>query len=306
MEVTQNVVKIIGGLGNQMFQYAFFLSQKKICNDTKIDISDFSDYTLHQGFELQKVFGINFENDLHQMDKSIILKDEKKHFKLRKIIGSLLYFNPNRFIKRSHFIEQNYSKYYEAVYDMKNVYFDGYWQSEKYFNEIEENIIETYNWGLPSDKNLKIISKMESENSIALHIRRYDTPKNFKELRYRITLQLLWRVCTKKYYMDSIDYFSKSIEKPKFYIFTDNIPWVKKHFPAHTDYKIIDWNRNENSHWDMYLMSKCKHNIISMSSFSWWSAWLNRNPDKIVIAPRKWALRFSKDIDLIPNTWLRF
>lgn len=299
------IVKIIGGLGNQMFQYAFFFSLKEKGFEAKIDISDFSNYTLHQGFELQKVFRIDFDSDLCQKNKLVIVKDNDKYFKWRKIAGRLLFSDPNKFINPTHYIQPNYSKYYLEVFNFKNVYLDGYWQSEKYFNSTKENIFQIFKWVKPSKKNLEIANKMESENSIALHIRRFDTPKNIKELKFRITLQLMWRVCSKKYYLESIEYFTNIINNPKFYIFTDNIEWVKKNISIRSNFEIVDWNRNENSHWDMYLMTKCKHNIISMSSFSWWGAWLNRNPNKIVIAPRKWALRFTKDIDLVPKKWIR-
>ena len=288
-----------------MFQYAFFLALKKKGINSKIDISNFSNYTLHQGLELQKVFGIELHHDISIESEYIKLIDKKIYFKWRKLLGQILYLNPNKFIDKTHFIQPNFSKYYNEVFGYTNVYFDGYWQSEKYFNLIEEKLYTVFLWNKPVGRNFEVAQKMDKENSISLHIRRYDSPKNIKELKDRIILQFMWRVCSKKYYNNSIEYMSKSINNPKYYIFTDNISWVKKNIQINGNFEIVDWNRNENSNWDMFLMTKCKHNIISMSTFSWWGAWLNRNPNKIVIAPKKWALRFTKDIDLVPKKWIR-
>jgi len=300
-----NIVKIIGGLGNQMFQYAFFLTLDKKNNSTKLDISTFSKYALHQGLELQTVFGIELNKKLALEDEFKSLIDNKRFFKWRKLLSKIVQSAPNKLLKSTHFIQPNYSIYYPNVYFMDNVYLDGYWQSEKYFEKIKDKILEIYQWKNISNKNLELSNKMEMENSISIHIRRFDKLKNITQLIYRLRLLILWRVCSKKYYINSISILTKKIDNPKFYIFTDNLSWVKKNIDTQINIEIIDWNRNNNSHWDMYLMSKCKHNIISMSSFSWWGAWLNQNPEKIVIAPKKWALRFTKDIDIIPKSWLR-
>lgn len=299
------IVKILGGLGNQMFQFAFFLSVSRKSNDSQIDISSFSYYSLHQGFELQEVFNLDLDDRLAPLGDLKKLKDNGKYFKFRKILGKVLFRDTKRFVKSTHFVQPNYSKYDNTVFRKENVYFDGYWQSEKYFQSIKEEITNTFKWEAISGKNLETSRKMRQENSVAIHVRRFDKPKNLKEFFFRFKLLFLWRVCSQKYYVDAVNYMLKEIKEPKFYIFADNIAWVKEKLSVPDDHIIVDWNRNNKSHWDMFLMTQCKHNIIAMSSFSWWGAYLNSNPQKIVVAPKKWALRFSKDIDLIPDTWIR-
>ena len=124
---------------------------------------------------------------------------------------------------------------------------------------------------------------IERGNSVSIHIRRFDKPHNFSQFLYRLKLSLVWRVASREYYLKSINYITRNLEHPKFYVFTDNIEWVKKNIPLNVDFIIVDWNRGDKSNLDMYLMSKCKHNIISMSSFSWWGAWLNSNKKKLLL-----------------------
>lgn len=299
------VVKILGGLGNQMFQYAFFLLLSKKYNSVKLDCSEFENYDLHQGFELSRVFNVSIDD--HNATKKEIeqLKDTTAYFKIRKMFGSIFLGNPNQFIKQTHYVQPNYSEFYLKIWSLSNMYLEGYWQNPKYLEEIKVEISEIFRWTNISERNHQFSLRMRAENSIAIHIRRLDKPNNFKQLLYRIRLQLFWRICNKKYYKKAISHFKNSIENPRFYVFTDNLEWSKRIFSTTNEYTIIDWNRGKESHWDMYLMTQCKHNIISMSSFSWWGAWQNSNPEKIVVAPKKWAVRFQKDKGIIPNDWIR-
>lgn len=300
------IVKILGGLGNQMFQYAFFLSIQKRNKNSKIDLTDFTHYGLHQGFELSKVFNIDLEGVVASVQEVNKVKDNSMFFRIRKKLGFFIFGNPNIFLKNSHFIQPNFSEY-RNINNLENPsYLEGYWQTERYFKDYKQDILDIFNWTDISQKNLEVIEKMETENSVAIHIRHFDKPKNLRQLIYYFRLRMVWRICSKEFYLKSMDYFTSNTKNPVFYICTDNISWVKRNLPTSIKYKIIDWNRNEDSHFDMLLMSKCKHNIISMSSFSWWSAWLNQNPNKIVIAPKRWAPRFEKDLNIIPKEWLRF
>lgn len=299
------IVKILGGLGNQMFQYAFFLLLSKKHHSVKLDNYDFENYDLHQGFELSRVFHISMDDHIAPRSEIKQLKDTTSGFRYRKMIGSIFFNNPNQFIKQTHYIQPNYSGFYPKIYKHSDIYLDGYWQNPEYLEEIKVEISEIFKWKNISERNQLLSSRMSSENSVAIHIRRLDKPDNFKQLLYRIRLQLFWRVCNKKYYQKAISLLKNSIENPRFYVFTDNLEWSKRIFSTTKEYTIIDWNRGKESHWDMYLMTQCKHNIISMSSFSWWGAWQNSNPEKIVVAPKKWAVRFQKDKGIIPNDWIR-
>lgn len=299
------IIKVIGGLGNQMFQFALFLIMKDKGLDVKLDISEFKTYTLHNGFELSNVFCFDTSDMLANETQIAELKDLKSNFKIRKLIGKLIFRNTNIFVKNTHFLEPNFSKFIPEIWEMKNKFLEGYWQNEKYFIDAQKTVREIYTWKNISQKNEQYATQMQDENAVALHIRRLDRPKNFKEILYRIRLSFVWRICKKSYYLKAIQRIRNEVKNPKFYIFTDNLTWVRKNIIMTDDFEFIDWNRGHDSNQDMYLMSKCKHNIISMSSFSWWGAWLNNNPNKIVIAPKKWAVRFTKDYGVIPKKWIR-
>ena len=298
------IVKVIGGLGNQMFQYSFFNYLKNRNVEAKIDISGFDTYDLHNGLEINKVFDLIKHEDLATQSEIKLYKDNYPFFKVRKIISRIL-SNYSILIKKSHWIEPRYSHYYKDIEGIDKEYLEGYWQNENYLKCQEKKIKSLFCWKKVGDRNEEISKLMQKENSVSIHIRRLDSPKNLRQILFVLKLRLVWRLANRKYYLNAIDYVKKKINRPKFYIFTDNIEWVKRNIPLDSDFVIIDWNRQENSHLDMYLMTQCKHNIISMSSFSWWGAWLNNNPGKLVIAPQKWALKMSPKDEIIPSEWIR-
>ncbi len=299
------IVNILGGLGNQMFQYAFHHSLRGENINSKINITDYQNYSLHNGLELSKIFDIPINDQIAAENELKTIKDTASFFKMRKLLGLILFNNPNMFIKRTHFIQPNFSKFYSFNYLIKWKYLEGYWQTEKYFIHKRSELLNIFEWKNVSEINQKMIIKFSAENSVAVHIRRYDKVKSFRNILYHIKLRMLWRVSSKQYYLKAIQYFILHTYNPQFYVFTDNVQWAKKNLPNNINITIVDWNRNEDSHFDMLLMSKCKNNIISMSSFSWWGAWLNQNPKKIIVAPKEWALRLIKDINLIPIEWIR-
>lgn len=299
------IVKIIGGLGNQMFQFAFFLYLKEKGVNTKLDITGFEKYELHQGIELDTIFNVIQKQYLANRSEINAYKDQSPFFKFRKIIDRICFNSTNYFIKKTHWLEPKYSHFYSDIYKIKHNYLEGYWQNENYLKENESLIRASFQWLSIDEKNIELKKIMELQESISLHIRRLDNPHNFKQLFYFIRLRLVWRIASRKYYLRAIKYFDEHIENPHFYIFTDNLNWVKKNIPVKYNYTIVDWNRGSQSNQDMFLMSQCKYNIISMSSFSWWGAWLNNNQKKIVISPKKWAPRFSFNSEIIPKEWIR-
>jgi hypothetical protein len=298
------IVKIIGGLGNQMFQYAFYCWLKSVPGNVKLDISEFKNYYQHNGLELENVFNIKL-HAIKVVDSDLVqIKDLKPFLRIRRKIGQLLFHNPNLLIKATHFCAPLYCGYYPSLKDdSTDKYYEGYWQNEKYFDSLD--IKSIFKWNKLSFKTIECAKKMTEENSVSVHIRRLDSVTNFKHLLYLLRLHLVWRVASKSYYIKAIHEMRKRIDNPVFYIFTDNILWVKQNIHFAENMIIVDWNRGNESNQDMYLMSQCKHNIISMSSFSWWGAWLNANPDKTVISPKKWASRLTKCMDIVPDTWIK-
>lgn len=286
-----------------MFQFSFYLANKEINENVKVDLSYFNSYYNHNGVELFKVFNLN-KNIILTGNINPDLIDNLRGFKFRKRLG-LIFGNKNLFIRNTHFIENNYTYYNEKLLSKDDIYLDGYWQNEKYFIKIRNIILDSFQWKKISIKNQNLAKKLKLENSISIHIRRHDKIKSIKHFFYLLKLKIFYRVASKDYYINAINYIKEKIENPKFYIFTNDHDWVTKNLPIDNSYVIVDWNAGEQSNQDMYLMTQCKHNIISISTFSWWGAWLNNNNDKVVVAPGKWAIRFVKDFGLVPKSWVK-
>jgi hypothetical protein len=277
-----NIVSIAGGLGNQMFQYAFYLSLKHYWFPRDLNKKYIAPYEIHNGYELNNVFNIK-QNIVTNLTVGFIKKNFKKKIlkKQEKSGGAFEQIN----LRTNQPIR----------------YFSGYWQSEKYFVGIEDKIRSTFKFDFTqvSKRNKSLISDMRNENAVSIHIRRGDYVNDPG------AKMVLGGNCNLDYYKKAINYINGKIENPFYYIFSDDSEWVRENFTFLRNSIVIDWNKNKDNWQDMMLMSTCKHNIIANSSFSWWGAWLNSNPDKIVIAPKKWFNTFDAT-DIIPECWLRF
>jgi hypothetical protein len=179
-----------------------------------------------------------------------------------------------------------------------NIYLDGYWQGEVFFQEHKEQIRKDFTLKKISPRMARIIDEMAKINSVSVHIRRGDYVTNQ-------AIKQIFCSCGISYYRKAIKKINSCIDNPYFYFFTDDMPWVKKYLITDKNMKLIEGFEDYE---ELILMSNCKHNIIANSSFSWWGAWLNQNPDKIVIAPKKWfndpkAQESVKDLILIK--WIK-
>ena len=309
------IVKINGGLGNQMFQFAFYKAlQHSNNNEVFIDLSayqgkQFQDgiNLLHNGFELPELFSITYhEAPLNDVKKLSTQPTNLLNRVLRKY-----------FTKKSHFIDKNFGFNEELISKTlpSNIYLEGYWQTEKYFSHIKDEILRDFSFKTPlSKKNLEVLEEAGTETA-SIHIRRGDYLKT----------QTL-NVCSKDYYLNAIKLLFSKVNPKSILVFSDDIPWCKSDLKLEdyitsvlklNDVKIfyVDWNTGKDSYQDMQLMSKCKYHIIANSSFSWWGAYLDTNPEKIVIAPSIWNLRelnpsidrYYKNsyTDIIPTSWIR-
>lgn len=280
------IVKFIGGLGNQMFQYAFYKSLEKENKVVKADISGFKDYNLHNGFELDKIFNIDLKyasNEVNEYiihDKQYVKKLVRKTFKK---YAKHLVFNDNVF--------------YNEVYKYEDKYLEGYWQNIRYFSKLTDKIKRDFTFKTELDKKNKLYfdEAKNDPNSVSIHIRRGDYLTGVNQKIYG-------GICTKEYYNNAIEFIKKNIINPKFYVFSNDFQWVKANF--NLENKVyIDWNTKIDSYKDMQLMSACSNNIIANSTFSWWSAWLNSNENKIVIAPSKWTNDSNYNLSL--EDWIK-
>ncbi|WP_276353558.1 alpha-1,2-fucosyltransferase [Cohnella caldifontis] len=277
------IVKVLGGLGNQMFQYAFYRSLKERNYVAKIDVQSFNNYKLHNGFELNNIFR-NIEAEYaSKKDVNRLAGNPIR----RRIFG----------FKRTYYRETTLRFNSDIQHsDVDNTYFQGYWQSEKYFSNIESIIRREFEFP-PFDEveNIRLEPLIRLQNSVSIHVRRGDY----------VNHPLYSNICTEQYYSRAIEYIMNHVNTPYFYVFSDDIVWCRKNLDLSTQVEYIDWNNGQRSYRDMQLMSFCKHHIIANSTFSWWGAWLNPNPDKIVIAPKRFMNGENDAIDLVPDRWLR-
>ena len=178
----------------------------------------------------------------------------------------------------------------------KNIYFEGYFQTEKYFKIFRKELLKDFSLKTElNDKNKKMLEQIKSTNAISLHVRHGDY----------LNLQNHFKICSLDYYKNAINLIIQKVENPHFYIFSDDIDWVRKNFNLNHHITIVDINSSNEGYFDLELMKNCKHNITANSSFSWWGAWLNENPDKIVITPKTWFVNGDEErIDRIPEDWI--
>lgn len=284
------IVKINGGLGNQMFQFAFYQYLKINNNEVYLDLSDFQIHNHHQGFELEKIFNLDFEEQAKIVTK-------KYGFNQNNILYRILSKYCNiRLTKPTDFHDFAGVSLIKKDKINRDIYFTGYWQDYCYINSLsEEGLRKQFKFKNNIDdlKNKKLLDDINDKESVSVHIRRgdYVSSPNFKG------------ICDEKYYTASIDLLKKKYENVVFIVFSDDIEWCKKKFAGNKNFLFVDWNHGENSYLDMQLMSKCKHNIIANSTFSWWGAWLNSNPDKTVIMPERWNHTLAKN-NLIVEGWV--
>ena len=287
------VVNLIGGLGNQMFQYATARRlAEKHSTILKIDVNEFELYKLHR-YSLHCFNIWEYLADSTEIKK---LAPEKHKKSIAKKFKLLLNLKNNKSI-----CKEKYFHFDPLVLEASdNVYIDGYWQSEKYFIDIKEILYREFTIKYPQDlKSREITNMIENSESVSLHIRRADYIQN--ELTYDIH-----GVCNLEFYYDCVNLLLEKISNPHFFIFSDDHQWVKQNLKLDYPMTFVDHNDASKNYEDLRLMSQCKHNIIANSTFSWWGAWLNQNPDKIVYAPQKWFNDSSRDTkDLIPDQWIK-
>jgi len=288
------ISQVIGGLGNQMFQYATGAALA-FQNDTTLflDVSKFDGYKLHQGFELQRIFDCQPKIASYEDVNQIL------GWQSPSIIQKILSRKEFRLLRKKNLVVEPYFHYWNGINDLpNNCYIAGYWQSEKYFLSIEDQIRSDFKFRLPMRaENIEMTKKIDMVNAVSLHVRRGDYIENPKTNETH-------GLCSLDYYQSAIQYMDEHVEKPYFFIFSDDIEWVKENLVINHPCQYVDHNRGDESYNDMRLMSLCKHHIIANSSFSWWGAWLNPSHNKIVVTPKKWFANNNNISDLIPAAWV--
>ena len=198
--------------------------------------------------------------------------------------------------------EKNFRFNPNVLHVRQNCILDGFWQCEKYFINIKEILFEEFTFQKTiSDIDLqKIQTEIQTTNSVSIHFRRGDYLSNNNANKSH-------GVCSMEYYQKAVQFIAEKVNDPVFFVFSDDIEWVKDNFKCEFPVHYIE-KSDENIHSDFQLMSLCKHNIVANSSYSWWAAWLNRNEAKLVIAPKRWFAdekNQSQAEDLIPQSWIK-
>lgn len=289
-----DIIRFSGGLGNQMFQYAFMEALKSKGRDVRASLGFYNKHSEAMPFSLCTVFP---EIELEYVsDSEFDLIDRKwKDMKEKGIEKSFFNNCSERFFWVENIAEEP-GTYHPEVFLTKNCTFVGYWQTEKYFKDIRTNLIKKFRFETNRSALKDFAEKLSDEAYVSVHVRRGD---------YLTYADSYMGICTQGYYQKAIAYIKSKERNTKFIFFSDDMDWVKKNIyiseaiycerQMFGDYE--DW-------FDMYLMTICRHNILANSSFSWWGAWLNQNEEKIVIAPDRWLL-YSDTPDVWCNGWIK-
>ncbi|MFL5812867.1 MAG: alpha-1,2-fucosyltransferase [Bdellovibrionia bacterium] len=293
-------VEILGGLGNQIFQYACGRAlAHKLGAELVWDLRPFADYSLRK-----------FELDRFQIQGRMATPNEQRLFERTQ-------FSKNKLIRKAQRVLSSFSHppgksyreksgpfvYDEQILNLRTpVLLRGYWQSEKYFQDIRPSLLNELQLrdqlNQKSQDILKLIQR--SSRPVSLHIRRGDYVSNPEAARFH-------GQCSLRYYEEAIQWFASNMGEIELFIFSDDIDWCRSNLKTGSSRVVyVDANSASQPEADLMLMKTCSHHIIANSSFSWWGAWLCTQPGQRVIAPKRWIADPNvKTDDVVPSSWIR-
>jgi hypothetical protein len=299
--IPSEIITLSGGLGNQMFQYAFFLARKEYNKDVVLTdyLFCFGPDAPHNGYELTRLFHVavckntGIRNLIRLIRKLLIFRNKKG---FRSISSFLLWALKKMNI---HIIteESKESLHHGAMQKQPGVcIYMGHWQKEAYFLFIKQKVSDAFSFEklAKSPGTREIRATIKKTASVSIHIRRGD---------FLLEEEKFGNICTHQYYERAIAEIERRVESPVFFVFSDDMQWVRENLRIPHPCHYIDWNQGRDSWQDMYLMSECRHHIIANSTFSWWGAWLDQSPQKIVITPGRF-LNNTDTSGLIPDNWI--
>lgn len=282
-----------GGLGNQLFQYAVYLYLKKIGVSAIPDLDAYKYEAYHNGFEVQKIMSVDFENLITEVEKYREQHDIKKN-EFRRILKlirlKLLGYKTIYDTQASSPSELD-----KILRQHNKIQLAGFFQSPKFIDIVENTLRnQFYDNICLGEKCEETLLSVKGRNTVSLHIRRGD----YLDIPIYNVFDGLG------YYERAVEYFRSKIESPLFMIFSNDPQWVKENLNLGKDSVSITYNNGKDSYKDLLMMTRCQHNIIANSSFSWWGAWLNPNKNKIVVCPTMW-FRDKMSSAIVPDSWIK-
>lgn len=284
------IIKLQGGLGNQLFQFAAYSKLIKNGHNAFLDISE---YNLPKNDSFRKYYLSDF-NIRIPTKKCSFSPNFKQRLKQQIKLPSIKYFNESLLKNLNKLNIHDGYNLSDNLHEIENnTYVTGYFLNERF---IPDNFFDFFSFSVKTKKlfiESPIYSKILNSNSISVHIRRTDYISNPEYAS----------ICTLQYYTKAINYFLSHNQSAEFFFFSDDIEWVKNNLGNNPNYHFIEnQDSSDNTIRDLFYMSSCKNNIVANSTFSWWGAYLNRNPNKIVIRPDKY--QNISDIPIYPQTWI--
>ncbi|HSX17898.1 MAG TPA: alpha-1,2-fucosyltransferase [Candidatus Saccharimonadales bacterium] len=288
------IVRLWGGLGNQMFEYA---AGKRLAvhHNTKLKL-DLNWYSKHQSPDAPAVRW--YELDCFSLKPLFATRAD-----LARINVPPHTWKRQLYRKLVHHVhlyrESETADFYPEVLQASNdSYLEGFWQSEDYFKDAEQSIRKDFTFkNHLNGKNLELAQQISKVNAVSLHVRRGDMASNEE-------INKMHGLASLDYYKAAIKNIQTKVRSTEFFVFSDDPRWCKQNLKINAPTVYVDHNKRGAD--DMRLMSLCRHHIIANSSFSWWGAWLNPSRDKLVIAPERWFNDPKMNSQhIVPKGWIK-
>jgi len=332
------IARLEGGLGNQMFQYAAArrLAEKHSC-PLKLDLSWFntqqlrqyklSCFNIYENFatpqELEAIIGnysitewlslkisrkLGFKqsvadlNTYREVSSGITFNNTHTGWWIARIKHKFGFYRSDLDLhKRGKYIREKHHHFDPDILEASNyIYLDGFWQSPKYFSDVESIVRQEFTLrSHQSSLCAQIVEQITNTFSVSLHVRRGDMANDPQANQLHGT-------CNLNYYKRAVEHIANHVREPHFFVFSDDPTWVKENLKLNFPSTLVSCHNSLVDNEEMYLMSRCQHHITANSTFSWWGAWLNPSPNKLVVAPQKFFADFACDHDvkdLYPTTW---
>jgi len=284
------ITRLSGGLGNQMSQYAAGL-RLAVVHQTqlKFDVTllDARSSATARTFELDR-FSISAQRATPEETEALLAK--------RPVVARI-----SRWLDRRAAARERHFHYDPAVARLPDqTCLEGHWQSHRYFADAAERVRQEFSFrSAPSKRNAEFAREIEAGAAVSLHVRRGDYATDAATRAYH-------GLCPIDYYRRAAAYVAQRVRDPLFVVFSDDPEWTMANLDLGHDTLVADHNGPQDGAEDLRLMMLCRHHILANSTFSWWGAWLNPSPDKIVIAPERWFMDRARDTrDLLPAGWLK-